>query len=84
LLGKLLLKKKRLKFDNIYILFLSIPLKSLWNCIGGNQKLNGFAVSHKRKRTSVENNEQSQNESQSTQTWREILGPAPPMGKTKV
>jgi hypothetical protein len=31
--------------------------------IGGknkNQKLNGFAVSHKRKRTSVENNEQSQ------------------------
>ena len=55
--------------------------------IGGknkNQKLNGFAVSHKRKRTSVENNEQSQNESQSTQTWREILGAAPPMGKTKV
>jgi DNA polymerase epsilon subunit 1 len=55
--------------------------------IGGknkNQKLNGFAVSHKRKRTSVENSEQSQNESQSTQTWREILGPAPPMGKTKV
>ncbi|CAC5377738.1 POLE [Mytilus coruscus] len=49
---------------------------------GKKQTLNGMAVSHKRKR-SMENSEQSQNDTQSSQTWKEILGPVPLMGNTK-
>lgn len=44
------------------------------------QTLNGMAVSHKRKRSM----ESSQIDSQAGQTWREILGPIPLMGNTKV
>ncbi|XP_069115944.1 LOW QUALITY PROTEIN: DNA polymerase epsilon catalytic subunit A-like [Argopecten irradians] len=55
--------------------------------VGGRSKTGvGMAVAHKRKRMSLDNSETSQNDSQlleSSQTWREILGPAPPMGKTK-
>lgn len=50
---------------------------------GKKQTLNGMALSHKRKR-SMENSDQSQNDTQSGQTWKEILGPVPPMGNTKV
>ncbi|KAJ8316130.1 hypothetical protein KUTeg_006144 [Tegillarca granosa] len=49
---------------------------------------NGIAVTHKRKRdrTSLDNMENSMNDSQaldSSQSWRDVLGAPPPMGKSK-
>ncbi|KAK3581719.1 hypothetical protein CHS0354_015350 [Potamilus streckersoni] len=42
-------------------------------------------ISSKRKRTSLENSEGSQNDSEieSSQSWRDVLGPPPPMGSSK-
>ncbi|KAK3107356.1 hypothetical protein FSP39_012618, partial [Pinctada imbricata] len=44
----------------------------------------GMAVSHKRKRVSGDIGDSQRNSQiDGSQTWREILGPPPPMGKTK-
>ena len=50
-----------------------------------NKGSSRVAVSNKRKRVSGENS-QSQDDSQieSSQSWRDSLGPPPPMGTTKV
>ncbi|KAL5019575.1 hypothetical protein ScPMuIL_002467 [Solemya velum] len=65
----------------------SQPVVDIEDMGSGKAKGTGMAISHKRKRDQMtnDNSEGSQNDSRisDSQSWRDVLGAPPPMGKTK-